>query len=47
MTRAKQQLLNQLERPRRHGMPYLVATTVGLLNVAATLSMLVSIDPLF
>ena len=47
MTRSKQLLFIQLERPRRHGMPYLVVTTVGLLNVAATLSTLLAINPLF
>lgn len=47
MTRSKQLLLIQLERPRRHGMPYLIAAMVGLLNVAATLSTLLAINPLF
>ncbi|WP_165820134.1 hypothetical protein [Microvirga sp. KLBC 81] len=47
MTRAKQHLLRQLERPRRHGMSYLVAATVGLLNIAATVTTLLAVDPLF
>jgi hypothetical protein len=47
MTRAKQHLLNKLERPRRHGMPSFIATTVGLLNIATTLSTLLAIDPPF
>jgi hypothetical protein len=47
MTRSKQHLLIQIERPSRNGMPYLIAAIVGLLNVAATLSTLLAIHPLF
>jgi hypothetical protein len=45
MRRSKQHLLQQLERPRRYGMPYLTVVTVGLLSIAATLSTLLAIDP--
>jgi hypothetical protein len=31
MRRSKQHLLNQLERPRRYGMPYLIVATVKTL----------------
>jgi hypothetical protein len=47
MTRAKQHLLNQLERPRRRGMSYFIATMVGLLNIAAAVTTLLATDPLF
>ena len=47
MTRAKQHLLDQLERPRRHGMLSLVVAMVGLLNIAAAITTLLATDPLF
>ena len=47
MNRSKQHLLQQLERPRRHGMSSLIAAMVGLLNIAATVTTLLATDPLF
>jgi hypothetical protein len=47
MTYAKQHLLNQFEHPRQHGMPALIIAMVVLLNIVATASTLVAIDPLF
>jgi len=47
MTYAKQQLLKQLDRPRRHGMSYLIAAMVSLPTIAATVLTLLAIDPLF
>jgi hypothetical protein len=44
MERSRQHLLNQLECPRRHCMLYLVAATVGVLNIAATVSTLLAFD---
>jgi hypothetical protein len=47
MARPNKHLLEQLEHPRRHGLPYLIAATIGLLNIATTVTTLLAIDPLF
>ncbi|MGF9763778.1 hypothetical protein AAII07_52560 [Microvirga sp. 0TCS3.31] len=38
--------IEDLERPRRHGKAYLIATMVGLLNIAATFTTLLAGGPL-
>lgn len=47
MTRAKQHLSDHLERPRRHGILYVIAAMVGLLNITTTVTMLLATTPLF
>jgi hypothetical protein len=47
MKRSRQHLLQQLERPRRHGRLSLIVAILGVLNIAASLATLLAIDPLF
>jgi len=47
MTHAKRHLLKRLERPHRNGTLYLTAAMIGLLNIAATITTLLAIAPLF
>ncbi len=47
MIRPKRHPLQQLERPHRHSMLFLIAATVGLLNVAATVMTLLATGPTF
>jgi hypothetical protein len=46
MRRSKQHLMNWLERPRRYGMPYLIAV-IGVLNMPARVTTRLAADPLF
>ncbi|MBD2751228.1 hypothetical protein IC232_31855 [Microvirga sp. BT688] len=47
MALSNKHTLEQLEHPRRHGLPYLIVATVGLLNIVATVTTLLAANPLF